>query len=95
SAASQIDATKGDFHKWAESWASDTVVVANKAFGGMNFSGQVTPPSKPNARPKHAMWPATFDDRKGYVSQMRGIQQDQVTKGGARLAQLLEAIWPN
>jgi hypothetical protein len=94
-AAGQIAPSKGDLHTWAEAWASDTIAVAGQAYVGINFSGQVVPPSKPNARPKHAMWPATFDDRKGYVDQMRTLQQQQVVKGGARLAKLLQTIWPN
>ncbi len=77
--------TPGPIENFAAIWASDTVMASHVAFGGLKFIG--TGPGK---------WNVQFVDRKAYWAQMKGdVMPDQLAKGGARLAQLLNAIWPS
>ena len=82
--AKRIGKTDGDYMNWAEAWAGDTIVVAQEAFQNIEFSAK-----------GDKGWPVNYDDRRNYVHDMQTIQKQQVIKGGARLAQLLKAIWPD
>ncbi len=77
--------TPGPLENFAAIWASDTVMASHVAFGGLKFIG--TGPGK---------WNVQFVDRKAYWARMKSdVMPDQLAKGGARLAQLLNAIWPS
>lgn len=80
--AKQLGGTDGSYEKWPKKWADDSVVEAHKAFDGVNFGA------------KTQGWPMTFTDREAYIHQKSAIQKRQVIKGGAHLAALLKAIWP-
>ena len=80
--AKALPATPGDVTTWAQAWASDTVMVSHGAFKGITYDG-----TQPH-------WTATFSDRQTYLATKRQIQSAQLAKGGAHLAQLLNAIWP-
>ncbi|HYD81356.1 MAG TPA: S1/P1 nuclease [Paucimonas sp.] len=82
--AKRVGTTNGDYMLWAESWAGDTIVVAQQAFQNVEFS----------ARGDNG-WPVSYHDRRSYLQTMRNIQKQQVIKGGARLAQLLKTLWPD
>ena len=43
---------------------------------------------------KKGRWGAHFVDRKEYVKAKNRIQAEQLAKAGARLAQVLNAVWP-
>jgi len=73
----------GELHGWAAVWASDTVNAAHSAFAGLSFTG--TGAHK---------WSVDFDDRKTYTRAENKLKEQQLIKGGARLAELLNAIWP-
>jgi hypothetical protein len=81
--AKAIPRTGGAFDGWAATWASDTVMAAHKAFQGLEFTG--TGAHK---------WSVRFDDRQAYVRAENQLKGEQLAKGGARLAALLNAIWP-
>jgi hypothetical protein len=83
--ASAIQTTAGEVNTWAQIWASDTVVISHTAFKGITY----THTSKPKPH-----WVAHFTSRNGYLATKRKVQADQLTKAGARLAQILNAIWP-
>jgi len=68
---------------WAAAWASDTVIAAHSAFEGLSFTGTSV-----------HKWSVQFDDRKAYVRVENRLKQEQIAKGGARLSDLLNAIWP-
>jgi S1/P1 Nuclease len=78
-----IPATQGAIKDWAGNWASDTVKVAQTAFNGLTFFG--APPDG---------WTVEFADRQKYEMDAEQIKFTQLAKGGARLAQLLNSIWP-
>ncbi len=63
-------------------WASDTVLVAK----AKSFKHLTTGPSS------KGRWPLKTED---YTPSRTKTQDDQVAKGGARLAALLEALWPD
>lgn len=39
-------------------------------------------------------WSVSFDDHTTYLRSMDAIKRQQLAKGGARLAEILNAIWP-
>jgi hypothetical protein len=39
-------------------------------------------------------WTVAFDDHTAYLRTQDEIKRKQLAKGGARLAELLNAIWP-
>jgi hypothetical protein len=85
-AAKLVPGTPGAVTTWAAQWASDTVMASHTAFQGLSFGAEVDPGKK------KAHWPVT--EPMGYATARAALQKKQLVKGGARLAQLLEAVWP-
>ncbi|WP_187437334.1 S1/P1 nuclease [Bradyrhizobium rifense] len=83
SAARSTPPSGGVVEDWPALWASDTVAVAHYAFEGANFKF---------VSPQH--WTVAFDDRNAYLAAQDSIKRRQLAKAGARLAELLNAIWP-
>jgi hypothetical protein len=81
--ARAVPATAGPLTGWAASWASDTVMQSHGAFAGLKFSGA-----------GHDKWTVQFLDKTAYDQNAEKMKHTQLAKGGARLAQLLNAIWP-
>ncbi len=84
--ARAVAATAGDLKGWPAAWASETVVAARSAFNGLSYTH--TGALKPGD------WVVKIADRAAYAAQRRQLQEQQVARAGARLAQLLNAIWP-
>ena len=82
--AKALAATPGQPADWPRLWASDTVLEAQQAFAGIQFSAH-----------GDKGWPIHFDNSKVYAEQQAVLQETQVVKAGARLAALLKAIWPD
>jgi len=83
--AKAVPSTSGAISEWSSAWASDTQKNAVKAFAGLAF-GKKSPGPK-------GKWSVTLPTT--YSKSMNAIKKQQLTKGGARLAQLLAAIWPD
>ena len=66
---------------WPRALATDTLKEAREAFQGLSFG-----------KKENGFWPATLSA--AYIDKMNGIKERQLVKAGARLAQLLERIWP-
>ncbi len=81
--ASQVPVTPGPVSGYAVAWANDSLAVAKMAFGGLSFQG---------SSPKH--WTISFADKSAYLALLHATQRDQRVKAGARLAALLNAVWP-
>lgn len=79
------EVTPGDIASWPAAWATETLVASHEAFKGITFKREA-------GKPGH--WTAEFKDRKAYLKTKNKIQVDQLTKAGARLAQVLNSIWP-
>lgn len=80
--ARSLPATPGAVEDWAATWASDSIAVAQQAFTGVSFT--------PNGAQR---WSIGFDDHAAYLRAADAIKRRQLAKAGARLAELLMAIW--
>jgi hypothetical protein len=86
--AKQVQPTVGNVTSWPTIWASDSIQVSRPVFAGLHFS------MKQAADVHTEKWEVTgIDD--AYQSRADAIKLQQLAKAGARLAQLLEAIWPD
>jgi S1/P1 nuclease len=81
--AKHVPATPGPINQWAAAWATDTVLASHTAFAGLIFGAENT---------SNGTWPVT--EPSGYSAAKASLQKTQLIKAGARLAQLLQAIFP-
>ena len=81
--AKLVPVTPGPINQWAAAWASDTVLASHTAFSGLTFGAENT---------SNGTWPVT--EPAGYSAAKASLQKTQLVKAGARLAQLLQAIFP-
>ncbi|RTL33158.1 MAG: hypothetical protein EKK47_03165 [Burkholderiales bacterium] len=81
SQAQAVAPTDGDVYTWPASWASGTLAQASTAYKNVKFGAL-----------KQGHWPATLP--KNYDTTANAIKKKQLTLAGARLAELLKAIWP-
>lgn len=82
--ARSFPGTTGPLESWAASWATDSLIQARGVLSGLGFG------AKSGNR-----WPLTFTDRARYDADRAAMQRLQIEKAGARLAQVLVAIWPD
>lgn len=82
-AARRVPVTRGPLTAWPALWATESVLASHRAFQTLTFGAQ-------DAATK--TWPVTEPD--GYAAAQAALQKTQIVKAGARLAQLLEAIYP-
>ena len=80
-----IAAGPPDPSEWPTAWASETLLVSRAAFEGLSF--------RPDAA-KPGQWSVQFADRDAYFRRKDAIQTRQLIRAGARLAQVLNALWP-
>lgn len=71
--------------QWPVRWASESVFAAQEAYSGMTFS--------PDAHRSHR-WRAHFEDRHHYLTFQHDEQRVRIIEAGARLAAVVQAIWP-
>jgi hypothetical protein len=81
--ARSVASTPGPVESWAATWATDTIVTARTAFAGMTFT------SAPDNK-----WQVHFDSEPDYRRTQTTLKVMQLAKGGARLAELLNALFP-
>ena len=79
--ARSAPASQGPIENWPANWASDTIQIAHQAFDGLSFQR-----SQPLT--------VSFDDHTAYLWLADLIKRKQLAKGGARLAEILNTIWP-
>ena len=80
--ARAVPMTIGNSLSWSAQWATDTIHAASVAFADVMFSAE--DPLK--------TWQATLPG--GYAANRALLQRAQIIKAGARLAQVLQTIWP-
>lgn len=80
--ARQVPVTPGAVAQWPAAWAGDTLRAAPQAFDGLRI--------QPKAG---TTWPATAQEP-AYRQARENLQQAQLVKAGARLAQLLTTLLP-
>jgi hypothetical protein len=80
-----VPADSGQIEGWSGVWATDTILAAHTAFSGLQFA--------PN--PQGSGWIVSFvNGRDSYVRDTDDLKRKQLAKAGARLAELLNTIWP-
>lgn len=84
-AARAVAATPGPLAQWPTRWASESVIAAREAYGGLTFTRIGA------ARPGN--WVAVVTDRPAHEARRAALQERQLTLAGARLAQLLNSVW--
>jgi len=67
-------------------WAGESVVASQSAYSGLTYWEETSPGT--SERKWQYLWPAN------YPTDREALQKEQLVKAGARLAQLLKAIWP-
>ena len=82
--ARSFPATTGPLENWTGSWATDTLIQARAALSGLGFGAK-----------QGNRWPLTFNSQARYAADRAAMQRLQIEKAGARLAQVLVAIWPD
>lgn len=85
-AARATPPSQGAIEEWPAYWASDTIQVAHQAFMGLSFQRIAPPPQ--------VEWTVSYDDHLAYLFLADIIKRRQLAKGGARLAEILNTIWP-
>ena len=75
-----VPRSAGPMEGWPAAWASETVLAAHQA---LSFTGT-----------GEQRWSVQFDDMRSYVRNENALKEQQIAKAGARLAELLNAIWP-
>jgi hypothetical protein len=79
--ARTVRRTRGGVYEWPAAWATGTLIQARSASAGLEFG------------PKSGSdWPVSLPA--SYDAKMEAIKKTQLTKAGARLAQVLKSIWP-
>jgi S1/P1 Nuclease len=85
-AAKAVALTSGTVDTWPVQWATESVLASHTAFAGLTFGAEA------NAGKSTQSWPTT--EPANYTATREAIQKEQLNKAGARLAQLLEALYP-
>ena len=85
-AARVLRKSRAGVGRLAQTWASDTVAVSGAAFAGLSLG-----PASVGKGGR--VWPATFANLADYRARLDAVQTVQLTKAGARLAQLVNALY--
>jgi S1/P1 Nuclease len=81
--ASRVEPTPGSLEQWDVVWASESVVLSKDAFRDLAYEAL-------DEKAKHYL--VTLPE--GYGGARNQVQRKRVIQAGARLAQILNAIWP-
>lgn len=76
----------GNVMTWSRQWASESIQLGTVAFEGLRFGTSALDAEK------RKYWPTTFIDEPGYTARADALKQLELTRAGARLAQLLQEV---
>ncbi|KQY86822.1 MULTISPECIES: S1/P1 nuclease [Roseateles] len=79
--ARRVGSLPGDPADWPARWATQSLAQAGMAFDGLAFSARL-----------EGRWHVTLPG--GYAAKSQAIKRQQLTLAGARLAQVLKALFP-
>ncbi|HLO96537.1 MAG TPA: S1/P1 nuclease [Burkholderiaceae bacterium] len=85
-AARQVPATASHPAQWAALWASETMAEAEGAYAGLQFGER-------QSSLRGSRWVVTLPA--DYETRSQALVRQQLARAGARLAQLLQTIWPD
>lgn len=90
SRSSPVRASQGDVADWPAQWATETVVLSQRAHAG------VRPVSRQLVQDRHgdSHYAWTVATPQNYAVTARDIARDQLWVSGKRLAAVLETVWP-
>lgn len=83
-----VATTPGALSTWPAQWASETVHVGHAAFTGLHFASK-------SVRGANPLWTVTGTRTSAYRTRAEALKTTQLAAAGARLAQVLRAIWPD
>lgn len=83
--------TPGDYHRWAEKWAGDSMSQATAAYKGIKPTTAAMVP-KPPGKPELHITVSLPGGNSQYTTDQTPRAKEQLTKAAAHLAQLLQAI---
>jgi hypothetical protein len=84
--ARAVPVTAGPVEDWPVAFASDTLLVSHEALVGLSYGPEQ------GAGTANRSWLVT--EPAGYAAARAALQKQQIVKAGARLAQVLMAVWP-
>lgn len=84
--ARAVAATPGDTLQWSAEWAGESTAQAAQVYAPLTLGARTVTLAGTE-------WPATAAEP-AYRQARAAMQQEQLVKGGARLAQILKALWP-
>jgi hypothetical protein len=84
--ARAVPVTAGPMKDWPAAWASETLVASHEAFAGLTFGVER------HAGTAQRSWQVV--EPAGYAAARSALQTQQIVKAGARLAQVLQTLWP-
>lgn len=90
--AKAVVRTRGPVDGWSAAWASDSIKLAPQVFGGLRFV--MRPGAEGDVEKSPEKWDVAGIDA-AYQTRSDRLKLAQIAKAGARLAQLLKAIWPD
>jgi hypothetical protein len=83
--ASAVARTSGELASWPVQWATESLKLSKFLFANMKLFRDPNAPDR---------WFAEFNDPRKAMSVKAAIQARQLTRAGARLAHVLNTIWP-
>ena len=84
--AQRVPPSPAPIDRWPMIWATESLQVARRAFNGLAYTAD---PQRPG------QWQVQFVDRARYQRDQAALQQQAIIRAGARLAQLLNTVWPS
>ena len=84
-AARRVATNPLDPSVWPAAWATETLIVSREAFEGLSFRPDTANPGR---------WAVEYADPAASIERRQALQAQQLLRAGARLAQLLNALWP-
>jgi hypothetical protein len=91
--AAALEPTPGDPDAWPIAWADQSILAGRRvAFAGLRFA--LRAPASGDAEAGQNYWDVSGADG-GYWCSAEDLKYHQLARAGARLAQLLLAIWPD
>jgi hypothetical protein len=92
--AKSIPPTPGDLSTWSTAWATDSIRTSRQVFAGLQFRVRTGMDTTDKTADHPEKWDVTGVDA-AYQSRADRIKFQQLAKAGARLAQVLKAVWPD
>ena len=87
--AKDVAVSPGEVAGWAAQWASEVVQTGRAAYAGLSY----TPRAPQDGGPSLPAWDAKGMDA-AYFKRSEQFKQTELALAGARLAQAIQAIWP-